>query len=202
MTERVPCRECGAEILPTTAKATGGICMACKQGIRQDIESSKKYYEAQRQYDPFKELWKSLVHRIYKTKEGLHGLSPAERTYYCVLVLEGEVYNGGMHQYFSNSSGDDYKATIDGLLELKAFKALLLLTEAKNLLFEGDVPEDPAARNEAIKDYEDSGSPPPAWVQELERIDQGFWDDPDGLGERLEAFAREHGLVQPFEKIP
>lgn len=35
MITRVPCQTCGAEILPATAQATGGICMACKQGIRR-----------------------------------------------------------------------------------------------------------------------------------------------------------------------
>lgn len=35
MVTRVPCKSCGAEILPVTAEATGGICMACKQGIRR-----------------------------------------------------------------------------------------------------------------------------------------------------------------------
>jgi hypothetical protein len=35
MITRIPCDKCGAEILPTTAVATGGICMACKQGIRR-----------------------------------------------------------------------------------------------------------------------------------------------------------------------
>ena len=35
MITRIPCNKCGSEILPTTAEATGGICMACKQGIRR-----------------------------------------------------------------------------------------------------------------------------------------------------------------------
>ena len=35
MITRIPCNTCGAEILPATAEATGGVCMACKQGIRR-----------------------------------------------------------------------------------------------------------------------------------------------------------------------
>ena len=31
---KVPCTQCGAEILPSTAESTGGICMACKKGIQ------------------------------------------------------------------------------------------------------------------------------------------------------------------------
>ena len=42
MIQRVPCRECGAMILPTTSKATGGLCMPCqrKQGPLMQNDSS------------------------------------------------------------------------------------------------------------------------------------------------------------------
>lgn len=59
--EKIPCKDCGALILPVTAENTGGICMACKQGIRADIEKSRAYYASLREYDPVQELWKSLV---------------------------------------------------------------------------------------------------------------------------------------------
>jgi len=49
MTQRVPCKKCGAEILPATAKATGGVCMACKNGIRKSLEKSKEYYRKERE---------------------------------------------------------------------------------------------------------------------------------------------------------
>ena len=49
MTQRIPCKRCGAEILPATAQATGGVCMACKNGIRKDIEKSKDYYRKERE---------------------------------------------------------------------------------------------------------------------------------------------------------
>lgn len=49
MTQRVPCKKCGAEILPTTAEATGGVCMACKNGIRKDLEKSKEFYRKERE---------------------------------------------------------------------------------------------------------------------------------------------------------
>lgn len=201
MTQRLPCRECGAEILPATAEATGGVCMACKQGIRQNIDASKKYYEAQRNYNPIRELWVSLVKRVHRTEDGFDGLNADEKIYYAVGCLDGEVYNGGMHQFFTNSSGALYSVVVDGLLELKAHKALRLLTSAANLLFDNGVPEDRQARFDAIKDYpKDSTHPNPPWVDELESIDKQYWEDPDGLGERLESFARSRGLVAPFER--
>lgn len=197
---RVPCRECGAEILPATAEATGGICMACKQGIRKNIEASKAYYAQQRLYDPMRELWISLVKRVHQTENGFSELSLDEQMYFAVGVLDGEVYNGGMHQYFWNSSGSFYKFTVNGLLEMEAFNALRLLTEAQQLLFSHGVPEDRAERCASIKDYpENKNAPIPEWAVELDRIDREYWSDPDGMGKRLESFARVRGLIQPFE---
>lgn len=201
MTLRIPCQECGAEILPATAEATGGVCMACKQGIRKNIEASKKYYEEQRKYNPMRELWTSLVKRVHQTADGFDGMSADEQIYYAVGILDGEIYNGGMLQYFWNSSGGLYRSAIDGLLELKAMNALRLLTEAAKLLFEDQVPEDRETRCAAIRKYpDDATTPTPEWVVELDRIDKAYCEDPDGLGERLERFARDRGLVQPFEK--
>jgi hypothetical protein len=42
MIARVPCPKCGAMILPTTVAATGGECMPCHKGIRQDVEAAKQ----------------------------------------------------------------------------------------------------------------------------------------------------------------
>src|ERR1044071_1964337 len=102
MNEKVPCTKCGALILCATAERTGGVCMPCKHGNRENLERAKEYYKKQREYDPVRELWKSLVHRVHKTNAGFAGMSEVEKTYFTVCVLEGEVYNGGMHQFFSN----------------------------------------------------------------------------------------------------
>jgi hypothetical protein len=42
MNDRIPCPKCGALILPMTATATGGVCMPCHKGIRQDIEAARQ----------------------------------------------------------------------------------------------------------------------------------------------------------------
>ena len=176
--------------------------MACKQGIRQNIEDSKRYYEQQRQYDPFRELWKSLVHRVYHTDLGYQGLNQAERLYYSVGVLDDEVYNGGMHQFFSNTSGDMFREVVDGLLELRAQGALRLVLRAKSILF-GDTepPHDRAERRQAMPQYpEEPCAPRPGWDVELEEVDKAYWMDDDHLGDRLRAFAEERGLVAPFRR--
>jgi hypothetical protein len=174
--------------------------MACKQGIRQNIEDSKRYYQEQRKYDPFRELWKSLVHRIYHTDSGYHGLNDAERLYYAVRVLEGEVYNGGFDQFFSNSSGELFQDAVDGLLELKATESLKLLLRAKEILFpDGEPPKDREERWEAMRKFRvKDGTTRPDWDVELDTIDKAYYKDPDKLDDKLRAFAEERGLVAPF----
>ena len=202
MTTQVLCKQCGVPILPATSERTGGLCMACKQGIRKSIEASKRHYAEQRKYDPFRELWKSLVHRVHETDAGYEGLCAAERLYFSVGMLDGEVYNGGMHQFFSNASGSMFHDIVDGLLELKAHQALKLVLRAKDILFgDTDPPQDQEERWQAMKKYpEDHSAPVPDWSIELEHVDKAYWKDPDHLSDRLRAFAEERGLVAPFRR--
>jgi hypothetical protein len=201
MADRIPCTACGALILPTTAESTGGLCMPCKQGTRQQIEQSKRYYDQQKQYDPFRELWKSLVHRVYDAADGYEGLTSDERLYFAVGVLDGDVYNGGMYQFFSNSSGSLYRDAVEGLRRLEAQQALGLLLQAKQILFgDAEPPPDCQARWDAMKQYPtEAGIELPVWRGQLEAVDNAYWKDPDSLGERLAAFAETKSLVEPFK---
>ncbi|MCR1764692.1 DMP19 family protein, partial [Pseudomonas aeruginosa] len=126
MTDRLPCRACGHLILATTAARNDGLCMPCKGGYRQNIEDGKRFHTERRRYlaSPQALYWSALVNRVYDGREGFAGLSPAERSYYAVSVLSGEVHNGGFDQYFGNSSGDQYQAARAGLRELEAEDAL------------------------------------------------------------------------------
>jgi hypothetical protein len=59
MVEQLSCKTCGAPILPTTEKKTGGVCMPCKAGKREAIERAKLFYQQQRELektDPFGKL--------------------------------------------------------------------------------------------------------------------------------------------------
>jgi hypothetical protein len=175
--------------------------MACKQGIRQNIENSKKYYEQQRRYDPFRELWKYLVNRVYETEIGYQGLTADERLYFSVKVLKGEVYNGGLHQFFSNSSGELYQDAANGLLELGAHETLRILLKGKVLLFgEIEPPTDRGERWHLMRQYGENNTDLPDWASDLEQVDKAFWQDPDRLGNLLDAFAEKRGLLAPFLK--
>jgi len=202
VTDKIPCTKCGALILPATAERTGGICMPCKQGIRESIDESKETYKKQKEYDPYQELWNSLVDRAYKDDNGFDNLNENEKIYFYLRILDSEVYNGGMHQYFSNSSGELYEETIKYLKLLNALNSLELLKKAKKILFgNASVPKDQIERNNLMKQYpEEDDAPEPVWSVELDKIDDEYYKDADEIGEKMNHFTKKTGIIAPFIK--
>jgi Domain of unknown function (DUF4375) len=199
---KVACTQCGAMILPRTAAETGGVCMACKQGIRASMEASREHYRKLKEYDPHRELWKWLAGKA-QADPGLGTLSDAHRHYFAVGVLEGEVYNGGFDQFFSNSSGAYYALAAEGLEALKAEASLRLLLDAARLLFgEEPPPSDRQQRWDVMKRHVQPQSDEESVTTELDALDRLFWADPDKLGEKLAAFVQQSGILKPFEKEP
>ncbi|EHP41763.1 hypothetical protein OR16_18261 [Cupriavidus basilensis OR16] len=111
MSERLPCALCGELILADTAAKTGGLCMPCKGGYRQQIDDGKKRRVRERQCGESaeREYWTGLVNRVHGEGGGFLSLGIHEKTYFAVTCLIGEVYSGGFHQFFSNSAGECYE---------------------------------------------------------------------------------------------
>jgi hypothetical protein len=172
--------------------------MPCSTGYKQQFDEAKKLYEQQeREYVPSEErlYWLALVRRVCDGPDfdpsRFDALGAAEKTYYAVSCLVGEVHNGGFSQFFSNSSGALYGHALDGLMEMEAFRSAQLTLRAKALLFGSQpVPADRKARNDLLPDFEALDE----LEAELDSIDRSFWADPDKLSERGDRFAREHGL--------
>lgn len=199
MTDKIPCKKCDELILYATAEKTGGICMACMQGIRESIEQSKEYYRKLKEYDPHRELWNYLIKK--EEENGFESFTKEEKIYVAINVFEGEVYNGGIDQFFGNSSGELYSEVIEGLTILKAENTLALLKQATKILFdEVEPPKNRERRWQSIKQYPEDDSIKPDWVVKLDEIDKRFWEDLDNLGELLTNYAETTGLIQPFKK--
>lgn len=189
--DKVPCPQCGALILPTTAARNEGLCMPCRHGFRANLEASKACYRKRRALegkDPMKALWHALTDRVHRTEAGYSGLDVPERHYFAVALLDGEVHNGGFEQYFHNSSGDHYLDAVAGLEAMEARASLELLLKAKQILFGfGDVPTSTGLRRRI--DVTASQQ------QRLAPLDRAFWANPDDLVARVEVFAVRHGFV-------
>jgi hypothetical protein len=166
--------------------------MPCKQGTRESIEKAKVRNRKDREYDPWRALWTSLVNRVYHTDASFGGLTSDEQIYYTLRVLEGEVYNGGICQFFDNSSGAHYKAVVENLKLLQAPVTLSLLLQTKTLLFgTAEPPQDRQERYSLMRKGEEVDVA-------LEALSEAYWKDPDKLGEKLDDFAVKAGLVDPF----
>ena len=62
--------------------------------------------------------------------EHIRNLSGHWRAVYTVLRLEGEVNNGGHHQFFWNSDGALNKETLEDLRQISAYPFILIFEEA------------------------------------------------------------------------
>jgi len=170
--------------------------MPCKSGYRKNLDSSKRFHEEQKKYDPYRELWQSLVLRVHKTEAGFSGLSADEKLYYAVGVLDGEVHNGGFDQFFWNSSGGFFREAVSGLEVIGAYQALDLLLKAKQIAFPDEQPPvDCEERRVSLRSREAASRD-----SALDVLDHAFWKDPDGLGTKFTRFAVDRGLVTPFIK--
>ncbi len=67
MTQRLPCDRCGDSIYPDTATRNGGLCMPCKGGYRESIETSKRQREEEKRHLQSAEYlyWRGLVRRVH-----------------------------------------------------------------------------------------------------------------------------------------
>jgi hypothetical protein len=171
--EKVPCVECGKPVAVSLANRSKGFCLRCFTKT-----------------DPFFVLYNSLIERVYHSVGGFDALSEAEKRYYSVTLFQNEVNNGGFHQFFFNSSGSYYELIENSLVAFNELETLDLVNRAKQVLFpEIPVPADTEARRRLMP------APTPGLMNKLNELDERFYKSPDTLSPKLEAFAREQGLI-------
>src|SRR6516162_5263230 len=71
-----------------------------------------------------REFWRTLQ------AEGVKALSRLQRDALCVMSFQGEMNNGGMHQYLLNSSGDFARESPEVFRRIGAETAARILEEA------------------------------------------------------------------------
>jgi hypothetical protein len=189
----VACQKCGARILAATAQVGHGLCSSCHGIALADIselvdrlrEEAKDY-----QRSPFESLWLALVNRVADPNQGFQSLSDPEMLFFAAADLEAEVNNGGLYQYFFNSSAENCVHAIRALKEMDAEAAIQVLDQAKRALFPaGEMPLSTIERRKVLDGWYDQAS-------KTENLDTSFFTDPNGLRARLTAFAIRHGLLE------
>jgi hypothetical protein len=198
--QRTQCKDCGAAILVDTAAKNNGLCMPCKGGYRERIEQGKQSYAAEKAYraSPEARFWKSLVERVHNGA-GFASLSLPEQKYYAVLVLNGEVHNGGFDQYFWNHSGSYYLVACEALLEIGASQSLAALRAAKAVVFgTSQVPESTAHRHAFLRAREKNETEANSRAAALESLNHAFYEAAPTLTEKVQAYATRHQLLADF----
>jgi hypothetical protein len=193
MSERVACTACGALILLSTAEANSGLCAPCKGGYRKNIEDGKRQREerkkAEANPDPATKHWRWLVKQVYHSPGGFAGLSAENQMYFAACLLEGEIYNGGFDQYFSNSSADYYAHAVRGLQEIGATACCRIVLAAKQSFFGAhDVPDTQASRWDHIRRMA------PVREKELRELDRSFNKAAATARDLVAQYARKHRL--------
>ena len=117
---------------------------------------------------------------------GLKALAEPQRHFFCASVFRNQVNNGGLAQYFVNSSGDDAGAALAGLEAIGAVHAASVLRRAMALFGPGGPSPDRDARHEELDSLTDLRD------DEIEALTSEFFRDEDGVALRLLEYAREH----------
>ena len=189
---KMPCAQCGVSILVTTAMRNDGLCVPCRNGTRASMEENRRWYREHLERlrtDPAHLYWSALVHRVFKDAD-FAGLPEAEKRYFAVCCLSGEVHNGGFQQFFFNSAGAYYREALAGLEEMGAADCWQLLQRAKQVWFDfADVPVETRARRELL--HKNSSRSRDSRSDELDRL---FWKEAEALSAKIEDYAMTNKL--------
>jgi hypothetical protein len=129
---------------------------------QKDFDAQMKCYEkreAELDKLPAAKLWKEagpselvfrVVARIEKAAEAGATLTAAERELEAVLMFDGEVRNGGLHQYFFNSSGGETVDARAGLVRFGMTESVAILDCALTAFPDGKASTDRETRNDQL----------------------------------------------------
>lgn len=101
--------------------------------------------------------WKlSIIDRIAERLDavGYGALTQSEKDYWSVWFLIGECENGGLEQFFSNSTGELTSDAVHGLRAFGAEQTLALLEAAIQLFPDGQVPTDTQLRRAVMQNFD------------------------------------------------
>lgn len=111
---------------------------------------------------------------------GISELPQEEKVVYCIWWFEAEINNGGFHQFFTNSAGDNTKETLESLELIKALKTKKLLEQAIQIAFNNkEVPKMRDERNELLD--RPSEEETEQLFMQMYKLDQKFFEYEDSI---------------------
>jgi Domain of unknown function (DUF4375) len=132
--------------------------------------------------------WHALEARWEKLT--FDGLKVEEKETIALFWLEGEVMNGGLIQFFSNSSGDLAPLAASALTRLGAHRSLELLKTAMSKLCPAGYAEDRKVRHGFLEQFGWGVDPFDAETRELQELPENFFGL--ALDDLASRYAQEH----------
>jgi hypothetical protein len=107
-------------------------------------------------------------------------LSECERYVILVWLFVGEVENGGIHQFLTNSTGESAEEARKVMHKIGATKAAKALDEVSSVFFENmPIPSDPALIDDILSEWDDKHGKGSA-NSFLDKYDAELYDGPNG----------------------
>lgn len=103
-----------------------------------------------------------------------------------VEQLQMEVNNGGFDQFFFNSSGNNWRKTLDALKEMGADKTAELLKKAAEA-YGCDLPENRRLRHKNMENKANTG-----YEEVLEELDSEFYEYEDDIDQLIYDYCMKH----------
>ena len=116
---------------------------------------------------------------VLSNKAELARLEPHVQVAYCIHQFEAEVNNGGFDQFFTNSTGEYVRETIQALTDIGATKTCNLLRRAVAIGFPGGYPADASVYESA---FVGDG------VEGLDPLDEEFYRYAEPLADLVNAY--------------
>lgn len=120
------------------------------------------------------QTWKQLERRWKDL--GFDGLTLQEKETISLYWLQAELFNGGLDQYFHNSSGDLVPYAISELKRIGAHQTLALLESAMGKIDANEYPVDRSKRLEILRRSDSEINPFEIETDAMEELPERFFD--------------------------
>lgn len=131
--------------------------------------------------------------------EDFDGLTYGEKMVWDMTYMEGEVLNGGFHQYLTNSTGESGEAVKGYLRDISAEETLKLFDRLSVIFPGGKIPKDRKTRSAYVDEWGD-----PEGERDLfDDLDRCFYRQSEDINSLLLAYVRTHreDFAEPPEEI-
>jgi hypothetical protein len=117
---------------------------------------------------------------------GFEGLNEAQRNYFCVDQVEGDVNNGGFSGFYFNSAGDIAIEAVGALRAMGADKMAAIVDRANKVFKNGQPPKDRFKRQDMLEEMGEEAE------EQFEVLDGEFYVYPDDMEALEYAYVMKH----------